>query len=743
MPLVPGARLGNYEILSEIGSGGMGEVYEAKDLKLGRTVAIKVLPDDMSSDSERLRRFEQEARAASALNHPNIVTVHEIGEHEGTPYIAMEYVDGATLREMLAGGGLPDDALIRYVTQLAEGLAKAHQLGIVHRDLKPENIVVSVDGYVKILDFGLAKLLPEGPLSEEDSTMGRTTPGAILGTLSYLSPEQAKGQPVDHRSDQFAFGAIVYEMSTGRKAFERATAVETISAILRDEPVPATMPAGLESVARRCLSKARQDRYGSTTEILGHLNASRTEPTSRTKTLRSIAVLPLVNMSSDAEQEFFADGMTEALITDLAKLKGLKVISRSSAMRFKGTKKPLPEVASELGVEAILEGSVLRAGERVRISAQLVDAKADEHIWAERYERNLRDVLQLQNEVARAIAAEIHVTLTPQDEVRLRTAGEIDPAAFEAYLQGRYFWNKRTEDGLKRALEFFRRAVDIDPVYARAYAGLADVYNLLAILALRPADEAFPMAKAAAKRAIEIDDALGEAHTSLALASIVYDWNWDTAEREFRRAIEQSPDYATAHHFYGGYVLSPLGRHEQALEALLHAQELDPLAPVLRADAACVLLYGGQASEAIDQCLETLARFPEFPISYFYLVDALVREERYDEAIDAARDAVELTEKDPSFVARLGYALASAGLTKDAQTILADLEAAESSQAPAYPIALTYVRLGDTEKALEWLEKAVEGHAWEVLWMNVDVRVDPLRDERRFQDLLSRMNFPD
>ncbi len=554
MPLQPGTRLGNYEVLSELGSGGMGEVYKARDLKLGREVAIKVLPQEMASDSQRLRRFEQEARAASALNHPNIVTIYEIGEHEGTPYIAMEYVDGVTLREMLSDGEpLPTKKLLKLSTQIADGLAKAHSAGIVHRDLKPENLMVTQDGFIKILDFGLAKLVAESSGAESKTVTKATQEGAVLGTVQYMSPEQAAGRPVDYRSDQFSLGSILYEMATGKLAYLRETGPETQAAIMRDEPEPITVlnphvPAQLTHIIERCLEKEPHERYDSTRDLardLESVDALGTAPQASSSGSRrlllagvsgfvlvvtlvvmtlftgdmrdwiagdkgpprieSIAVLPLENLSGDPEQEYFADGMTDELIAELAQIGALKVISRTSIMQYKEARKSLPEIARELDVDAIVEGTVRRAEGRVRITAQLIRAETDQHLWAESYDRELLDILSLQSEVARAIAQEVQVRLTPQEVLQLANTRPVNAEAHEAYLRGRYFWNEAFGtpraiklERLNAALESFRQAIALDAGYARGYAGLAETYVDLANSGLKPASEVYPLAERAA-----------------------------------------------------------------------------------------------------------------------------------------------------------------------------------------------------------------------------------------------------
>ena len=602
MPLSPGTKLGQYEIVEAISTGGMEEVYRARDTKLDRDVAIKVIRQELASDPERLKRFEQEARAASALNHPNIITIHNIREHRGTPYIVIEFVEGQTLREILSEGPLPTKRPLQLATQMADGLAKAHAARIVHRDLKPANIMVTTDGFVKILDFGVAKLIPEpAEVSSERTTVSRRTgEGSIVDTVPYMSPEQAAGRPVGYRSNQFAFGSLLYEMATGNVAFKRDTVPHTQVAIIEDEPEPIKklndeIPTQLSAIVERCLAKDPEKRYESTAELATELKnvpetshawrarrwvlwataallatflvwafgpnlvrlSKRVLPSTTRAPIESIAVLPLHNLSDDPEQEYFADGLTEALITDLAKIRALKMISRTSAMRYKGTDKPLSEIAQELNVDAVIEGSALRVGDRVRITTQLIDVETDQALWAETYERDFQDLLVLQSEVARAVAREVRVKLTPEEREGLTRRRQVDPKAHEAYLKGRYYWNKRTINAFEQSIEFFDQAIQVDSSYAVANAGLADSYNMLGAFRARPPIEAFSRSKALALKALEIDETIAEAHASLAFAKFKMDWDWRGAEEGFKRSIEFNPGYAT----HSPVVWAALGRN--------------------------------------------------------------------------------------------------------------------------------------------------------------------------------------
>ena len=782
MSLAAGTRLGPYEVLSDLGRGGMGEVYKARDLKLGREVAIKVLPHEMASDSERLRRFEQEARAASAMNHPNIVHIYEIGEHEGTPYIAMEYVEGQTLREILAGGPLPNDKLIRYATQMAEGLAKAHQAGIVHRDLKPENIIVSDDGYIKILDFGLAKLLPEGEVGAELSTLAiETAPGTILGTVGYMSPEQAKGQSADFRSDQFSFGTIVYEMATGKIAFERDSATQTLNAIIEDEPELVTLvnPKVAATTARvidRCLSKDPSERYDSTWDIAKDIHWEElATPATRhplaavgivgilaiillmfglfvpdlrewvagdveAPKIESIAVLPLENLSGDPEQDYFAAGMHEALITDLAKLSGLgRVIARSSVMRYQDTDKSLAEIGRELNVEAVITGSVLRAGERVRISAQLIDAATEEHLWAERYERELRDVLALQNEVVGSIAREIQLNLTPAEETRLASARPVNPEAHDAYLKGMFHWQKFTPQDLDAALSYFELALEIDPDYALAHVGVGLVWSGRRQMLSVPAREATPIEKAAVLKALELDESLAEAHYGFARLKFLGEWDWPSAERAFERALELNPNYADARTTYS-HLLNIVGRPDEAMTQIERALELDPFNALSQASYGNVPLFVRQYDDAIAAYRKALTVSPNIGFALMQLVTALHLTGGYEEALDAQKAYFSAVGDDESQEALTqGYAEGGYG---EAMRRAAETFAARSlrTDTGAFYVALLYARAGKKERALEWLERGFATRDAGMPYLRVPM-LDNVREDPRFQDLIGRMNL--
>jgi serine/threonine protein kinase/tetratricopeptide (TPR) repeat protein len=783
-----GTHLGPYEILGLIGAGGMGEVYRAKDTRLGRDVAIKVLPAEFAADPDRLRRFEQEAQAIATLNHPNILAIHDIGTHEGRPYIVTELLEGESLRERLRTGGLTVRKAVETAVQIAQGLAAAHEKGIVHRDLKPANVFVTKDGHLKILDFGIAKLIAPRSLREPaqaTTVVEATETGTTLGTVGYMSPEQLRGQPVDHRSDLFSFGAVLHEMLSGGPPFRRDTAADTASAILHEDPVPLSSgsPRGLDRIVRRCLEKRPEDRFQSARDIGFALQAeaealvtpSTPGPASRPRRwvwvgaaalvalgvaagslylvvsrgrprgpgapvasgqIRSIAVLPLANLSGDPAQEYFSDGMTEELITSLSKISALKVISRTSVMRFKGTKRPIPEIASALGVDAVIEGSVLRAGERVRITVQLISAATDTHMWAESYERDLRDVLALQSEVARAVAGEIKATLTPEQETRLASARQVNPKVYEAYLRGMFYVSQNTPESFEKGIELLHEAVAIDPAEPLAYVGLADGYITLGHGGGEQPN-AFQRARAAAEQALKLDPDRAEAVGILADVALYYEWDWAKAERLFKRALQLNPSLAMTHYHYA-WCLALFDRLDEAIAEHKLARDLDPLRALNTGWLGGLYNYGGRYDEAIVEANKALELNPNFWPSYLVLRFAYSSKGMNQEAIATALRHIDVN---PSAgKVQLIIAYANAGQREQALKILSTLD--RPAAAPIQ-LALMHLALGDRDAALRELEAAYEAHRATLPWIRVrGDGLDALRDEPRFQDLLRRMNLP-
>ncbi len=785
----PGAQVGPYRVVSRLGAGGMGEVYKARDMRLERDVALKFLPREFSQDPQALERFKREARAASALNHPNICSIYDVGEHEGMPFLVMELLEGQTLKERLAQGPLPAGELVDIALEVAGALGAAHAKGIVHRDIKPANIFLTVGGPAKILDFGVVKLLwdkPPGLSTPDQETVQDkagalshehtiTLPGTLMGTAPYMSPEQIRGEPVDARSDLFSLGATLYQAATGAFPFPGSTGPEIAQAILHELPVVPRklrpdLPQELERIilkalekdpARRCQSalelqagltrwKRAREASGrrrwlwgiaaSVLVILGAIfSANRPRPEPQ---VRRVAVLPLRNLSGSPDQDHLADGISDAIAGDLAKLRGLRVISRASAAQYKGTKKKASEIGRELNVDAIIEGSAAATGERVQIRVQLTRASTDETVWADSFDLDVRGIHEVQRAVARAVAREIRLQLAPSEEARLAKAGTASRGAFEAYLRGRHYWTKRTDADIQRAVAYFRTAIDADPAYAAAYAALADCYNQLGTVAVGgPPAEYRPLAIATARKAIEIDDQLAEAHAALGFAKM-YDWDWAGAELELRRALDLNPSYASARVWHASY-LAIWRRFDESIAEVERARDLDPLSLITQTQVGWMYQFAGRDEDAIAQFRKVLAIDPNFLWALWRLGQSYLETGRFREAVDTLEKAVVVSKNSPTMIGKLGEGYALAGRRAEAKRLLARLEKL-SKQRYVTPIAAAYICLGldDRDCYFHYLEKGYQERVNHMAYLNVrSRRYSALRSDPRFQDLLRRLGF--
>lgn len=797
-----GRRIGPYKLIRELGRGGMGEVYLAQDARLGRKVAVKLLSSVFTNNAGLVQRFEQEARAASALNHPNILTIHGVGKAStdsgDAHYIVSEFVEGETLRSLMQNNRLDISQATAIVGQVASALSVAHEAGIIHRDIKPENVMVRPDGLVKVLDFGLAKLMEQPAAMRGVDTQAptidlwSTTPGMIMGTVKYMSPEQARGQKVDHRTDIFSLGVMLYEMVAGRRPFEGATTNDVIAALLTAEPPPlhsvATQaPIELERIIDKCLAKDREARYQSAKELMAALKPIGTDnqsevaaawrriarigtrlasrrwlvisalaalliaglawflfwrrtPAIQPAQIKSLAVLPLENLSGDSAQEYLADGMTDALIGDLSKIGSLRVISRTSAMRYKGAKKPLPDIASELNVDAVVEGTVQRSGDRVSIRARLIHARAEQQLWAESYERDFRDALATQSEIARAIAREVQAKLTPAEQARLTNRVAPKRKALDDYLQGRYFFGKGGQ--MTKAIGYFQNAIKEDPTYAPAYAGLAACYNTLGsvVIGELPPPEARRQAEDTAMMALRLDGALAEAHAALGFA-YHYGWNWEASEQELKRALEFNPNSSETHNNYSHY-LSTIGRVEEAIAEANRAQQLDPLSLYISTQRGFILTNARRYDEAIEQLRRVTELDPNDYRSRWFLGIAYANNRRFAEAIATSEKAVVLSDRVPSTLGVMGMCYGLAGRKAEANKVLDELlELNRRRYVTPVALVLVYIGLGDKDQAFVWLEKAYQERSYFLAYLKVVPLADPLRSDPRFDKLLARIGL--
>jgi serine/threonine protein kinase/TolB-like protein len=833
--LSPGSKISRYEIRSRLGKGGMGDVYLARDRNVNRDVAVKVLPAHFALDRERLQRFKQEAQAAASLNHPNIAHIYEIGEFEGTHFIAMEFIDGQTLRDCIHVDQVDLSRLLRYLQHVAEALAKAHGAGIVHRDLKPENIMINRDGFAKLLDFGLAKLVERQKSwsSSSSSTSDVATvlehlsrSGVILGTVGYMSPEQARGHTgeIDHRSDIFSFGCILFEAVTRRKAFQGVDAIDSLNKIIR-EPAPSIssicpdMPAELQKIVRRCLEKNPDDRYQSIKDVAIELKDLRDEllvtggigsqvqamstysgalagatqthggetsllpPALSTHAstaeylvseikqhrkatfvvaglvllgivggifgvlsylksrnaeaaIDSIAVLPFVNMNNDPEMEYQSDGLTESIINSLAQVPNIRVIARSSAFRYKGNETDPLKAGKELGVSAVLTGRIMQRGDTLTISTELLDVGHNQQLWGEQYTQKVSDLMSMQRAIATQITSNLRLKLSDPEQSRVAKHHTDNPEAYQLYLKARYHWNQRTRESLEKSIDYFNQAIQKDPNYAQAYVGLADAWFSRGWYRFLVPKEAYEKARAAATRALELDERLGEAHALLAAIKTTYEWDWQGAEREFKLAIQLNPNYATTHQRYSLF-LPIMGRFDEAIEQAKKARELDPVSLPANENVGDILYLARRYEEATEQLFHTIDLDPNYGVAHGTLAKVYEARGMYKEALDER-----LKGAPPATVEEMKKLFASSGFRGVWQHRLSQtLERAKREYVSPADIALYYARLNQKDEAFAWLEKAMNERSILFNYLVADARFDNLRTDPRLPKLLNRVGL--
>jgi len=818
-----GTKLGRYEIRSKLGEGGMGEVYLAQDTKLDRKVALKVLLAKVAANQERMRRFVQEAKAASALNHPNILTIYEIDQTDSIQFIATEFIEGEMLRQHMRNAPLRVGEVLDVAAQVANALAAAHAAGIVHRDIKPENIMLRRDGIAKLLDFGLAKLTERPPPDSVDSeaqtrAIVETDPGVVMGTAIYMSPEQARGLNVDARTDIFSLGVLIYEMVAGRRPFEGSNTNEILASILSDkEHAPLArfarqVPAELERIVDKALRKDREERYqtikdmlldlkslrhrlefdaeversrppemsnGQTTAVLAPSTLSgqrvQTIPTESlvggikhhrriltlvllglivtaigltyliyfalpTGKIDSIAVLPLINASGDADTEYLSDGISEALINSLTELQQLRVVARSTAFRYKGREVDPLQVARELNVRAVLMGRVRQMGDTLTIQMDLVDASTGAQLWGKEYDRKVSDALSIKQAIAREVTEKLRLRLSGDEQRQLTKSDTTSAEAYQFYLRGRYYWNKRSAEGIRKAIEQFQQAIDGDPNYALAYVGLADCYLQLEQYAGVPASEIVPKARAAAERALQLDDSLAEAHAS---SASIYQkqWRWAEAEEEIKRAISLNPNYPSAHHWYA-YYFYIMRQFDDAMREIKRAHELDPLSPVISENVANVYLLKNDLNLAVEQCQRTIELDPSFADAHYILGFAYLKQGRNEEATAEFQKAVELSHRAGTYLGNLGYCYAVTGKRAEALAILKELEEKYTKgESTGQFLAGVYAGLGDKDQAFAWLERDFQQHSGQLPTLTWRLHFEGLRADPRYADLVRRMGL--
>jgi serine/threonine-protein kinase len=764
---VPAETISHYRIIRKLGSGGMGDVYLAEDTNLHRPVALKLLPEELGADPQRKARFLREAHAASILSHPHICVIHEAGETaDGVLFIAMEYVEGTTLASRIDGQPMPPAEIAAYGAQIADAIDEAHSKGIVHRDLKPANIMITSRGHVKVLDFGLAKVREEVETvgGDDVSTGIRSTPGLLLGTLPYMSPEQALGHPVDHRTDIFSLGIILYEMATGRLPFAGTTPSERITNIARAEPAPLdrSVSPDLALLIRKCLEKEPQRRFQSAHEINFSSTARRPRDfrtisaivaflialiaagvfvfrnRSRNE-IEALAVLPFANATRNPDLEYLSDGIADSLINNLSRLPQLRVMARSTTFRLRGQVTDPQKIGRDLHVDALLTGEVRPHGNTLDVSAELVRTEDGSQIWGEHYDTPMTEAVSLQSRITSDVSRVIRGRMGAQQQ-QTSKRGTDDSTAYELYLKGRYAWNKQTPESLQAAEHLFQQAIERDPHYALAYVGLADTYLMGVTFSDAPAAESLPKARAAASRALEIDDSLAEAYASLAMTQFNY-WQWAGAEKNFRRSIELNPNYATAHDWYSTYLVTR-GRMADALEQIKRAQQLDPLSSIIAADVGAVEAMNGDPATAIAGLEQVVKVDPDLPIAHQWLGFAYYIAGRTNDYVAESRKA--LLPQQPTMLAyaNLAFALGRAGRKSEAAAVAKNvLENRNKPGIQLMCVAGAYMAIGDHDHAIEWLSRGVDQRMGTMTYITWPPWFDDIKHDPRYEALLHRMNL--
>ena len=789
-----GQTISHYLMVEKIGAGGMGVVYKAKDTRLARFVALKFLPDKTAHDTLAIERFRREARAASVLNHPGICTIYDIGEQDGRAFIAMEFIDGETLRSRIQGTPLALQEILKLGIQIAEALDAAHTEGIIHRDIKPANIFVTRRARAKVLDFGLAKLVPTGLAGADadlaaESAESTSIVGIISGTPSYMSPEQIRGDDLDPRTDIFSLGVVLYEMATGRQAFGGRTGGAIIEAVLARPPVSVRsinpdIPPRLQNIIDRALHKDRDQRYQRAADLLADLQQlnretdfSRQDPNGDTESvlvstaspaspsgsrrlrtsttqksalrperpsrgIGSLAVFPFENLTRDPGNEYLSDGIPGSLINNLATVPRLRVIAQSTVFRYKGRHIDPQAAGRELRVRAVLTGKMMQSGGSLRIGTELVDVATGTQLWGEQFDRKPGDIFAIQDEISHEISQKLRLRLTQAEKKRLVKRHTQDPEAYRLYLQGRHHWNRWTEEGFYKAIGYFRQAVEKDPGYALALAGVADSYVLLGWNSYLPPKDAFPQGRAAAINALQLDPGLGEAHASLAAVLWLYDWQWPEAQDEFKRSLALNPTYPTANHWHAEFVMT-MGHPIEAIAKMKNSQELDPLSLIINVAIGWAFYMARRYDEAIEQLLRAAELDPYYPVTY-WILELLYRiTGRHDLAVSAGEKAVRLSGGSPLMRAALAQTYGMSGETNQARQALDDLtQLARRKYVAPHFFAGIHVGLGDFDRAMEYLEKSHDERSHWLIYLHIDPSMDALRDNYRFQDLLKRVDLP-